>query len=117
MNNRKRWASKEEAKEFATKALQEGRTGLSFCAACDYLGWKAAEFNNDSFHDVLYADWLLSMGEEYIKEEIQNIKWEINTIYYLEGGVSRAQINELESYLQLAKEELKYLQSEEWKRR
>ena len=38
MNNRKRWANKEEAREYMNKLLREGNTGLSFCAVCDYLG-------------------------------------------------------------------------------
>lgn len=33
MNNRKRWASKEEAEKYAIKALREGNVGLSYCAA------------------------------------------------------------------------------------
>ena len=43
MSNRKRWATKQEAEKFATSAMEGGRTGLSFCAACDFLGWNPRE--------------------------------------------------------------------------
>ena len=39
MSKRKRWASKEEAEAYVHKALQENNLGLSFWAACDYIGW------------------------------------------------------------------------------
>lgn len=38
MSNQKRWANKEEAKTYMNKLLKEGKTGLSFCAVCDFLG-------------------------------------------------------------------------------
>ncbi len=43
MNQRKKWATKEAAKEYVAKALKEGKTGLTFCAACDFLGWVPTE--------------------------------------------------------------------------
>jgi hypothetical protein len=43
MSNRKRWATKQEAEKFIADALEGGRTGLSFCAACDFLGYNPRE--------------------------------------------------------------------------
>ena len=42
MNKRIRWASKEEAKQYALSAESKGNMGLSYCAACDFLGWNVA---------------------------------------------------------------------------
>ncbi len=115
MNDRKRWASKEEAEQYAIKAFNEGRTGLSFWAACDYLGWTAEKFKHIKlFQDSLYADWLISMGTKYIKEEIQNIKWEINNILFFENHRSKEPLKELEENLQIAKDELKDLKNRKW---
>lgn len=51
-------------------------------ALLDFLGWNNK--NNNNFGDSLYADYLIFMGEEYIKEEINDIKWELNNIEYVE---------------------------------
>ena len=116
MCENKRWASREEAEKYAYKAFREGRTGLPFWAACDFLAWTAEKFNNiKRFWDSLYADWLISMGTEYIEEEIQNIKWEINTILFLENRNTKDSLKELEEKLQVAKSELKYIKSRKWR--
>ena len=39
LNQRKRWADKAEAKTYALQAERTGKMGLSYCAACDFLGW------------------------------------------------------------------------------
>ena len=116
MSKRKRWASKEEAEAYVHKALQENNLGLSFWAACDYIGWTRKIITNiRNFQQALYADWLISRGIRYIKEEINNIKWELNTIRYLESRQTKAStIKDLEDDLQVAKDELDYLQK--WKK-
>ena len=112
MSKRKRWASKEEAEAYVHKALQENNLGLSFWAACDYIGWTRKIITNiRNFQQALYADWLISRGIRYIKEEINNIKWELNTIRYLESRQTKAStIKDLEDDLQVARSELDYLQ-------
>ena len=42
MSDRKRWANKEEAYAFAKEAEKSGKLGMSYAAACDYLGWDVA---------------------------------------------------------------------------
>ena len=113
MNNRKRWNNKEEAVRYAHKALDEGNRGLSFCAACDYLGFIV----NRDFHDVLYADWLLSRGISYIKEEISDIEWELNNTEYVEAYKYQPSTDHLEDYLKIAKDELRYLTRRIWRSR
>lgn len=39
LKTRQRWASKEEAYAFAKKAEKSGNLGMSYAAACDFLGW------------------------------------------------------------------------------
>ena len=41
-NSRQKWATKEEAKSYALKAEKSKNMGLTYCAACDYLGWDVA---------------------------------------------------------------------------
>ena len=41
-NFRKRWATKDEAKAYALKAESNKNTGLTYCAACDFLKWDVA---------------------------------------------------------------------------
>ena len=111
MNNRKKWANKEEAKHYAIKASRDGNRGLTFCAACDYVGW-TPDYNNDSRAELaLYADWLLSGGISFIKEEINDIKWELDLLDYVESPSNKAYYDSLESYLKVAKEELAYLKN------
>ncbi len=38
MEKRKKWATKDEAKAYLTRAKKAHNFGLSFCAACDFLG-------------------------------------------------------------------------------
>ena len=106
MNNRKRWPTKEAAKEYAIKALDEGRLGLTFCAALDFLGWDPSKRKLFDFN--LYADFLCAFGENYIKEEIKNLKWELDNNQYVESNNSHSYISDLEKYLKIAQEELKY---------
>lgn len=42
MNQRKRWATKKEAREYVLKAEKSNNMGLTYCAACDYLNWDVA---------------------------------------------------------------------------
>lgn len=110
MDKRKRWTTKEEARRYASKAFNEGRRGLSFWAACDYIGWTPTEVHNTKlFQGSIYADYLISEGKEYIEEEISSIKWEINTIQYSEDKNINASIKDLEDDLAIAQDELKYL--------
>lgn len=109
MSNKKKWANKEEARSYAIKASRDGNRGLTFCAACDYIGWAPDYKNASSAELALYADWLLSRGISYIKEEINNIKWELDLIDYVESPTNKAYHDSLESYLKVAKEELAYL--------
>ena len=61
--SRKRWASEEEAREFAVKAFHEGKTGLSFWAACDYIGWTPERVHKlKLFFELLYGDFLICAG-------------------------------------------------------
>ena len=115
MNTRKRWATKKEAEDYAIKAFQDGNVGLSYCAACDFLGWSPTDKDTKDFGDALYADWLISMGEEYIKEEIANIKWELDTMEYVELNKFKPSIRNLERYLKIAKNELRYLRRRRWR--
>ena len=39
MNQRKKWATREAAKAHIFQAERRGNMGLSYCAACDFLGW------------------------------------------------------------------------------
>ena len=114
MNNRKRWSSKEEAEKYAIKALREGNVGLSYCAACDYLGCNPDNKKINNFLNSLYGDWLISMGEDYIKEEIASIKWELDNMEYVEFYKFKPSIENLDIYLQIAKDELKSLKK--WRR-
>ena len=117
MSNRKRWASKEEARQYAIKAFHERRMGLSFWAACDYIGWSPKEVRDSkNFQDSLYADYLISMGKRFIKEEISDIKWEINNIQYVDNHSAGFTMEELESFLKTAQGELNYLNKRSWKR-
>ena len=113
MSDRKRWASKEEAQKYAVAALQNGNKGLSFWAACDYLGWSIKKVQNyDIFQNALYEDFLMSMGRKCLQEEIDNLEWEINTILHEDRGDSNASkeyLESLQSSLNIAKAELKDL--------
>ena len=110
MNSRQRWASKEEARNFAVKAFHEGRTGLSLWAACDYIGWTPKKVQNlKLFFESLYGDFLSSEGKRGIEEEISALEWEINNIRYVESRHIKASLREAEEYLKVAKSELHFL--------
>lgn len=47
MNQRKRWATKQEAMNYVAKCQREGHYGLRFCAACDFLGLDAAQVRKE----------------------------------------------------------------------
>lgn len=109
VNSRKRWASKEEARNFAFKAFHEGRTGLSFWAACDYIGWTPKKVRSFKlFFESLYGDFLSCEGKKGIEEEISALEWEINNIQYVESHHIKASIKEAEEYLKVAKDELRF---------
>ena len=113
---KKRWQNKEEAEKYIQKCFQNNNFGLSYCAACDYVGIKnPAEYRNKikSSHLAIYADCLIGL-----KREIKLLEYEVNNSEYVENHKFKELDNYLastEEYLQVAKEEYKYLNSEEFK--
>ena len=92
MENKKRWSSKEEAKEYALNCFNKGVMGLSFCAAIDYVGDKVLKDikNISMVRQSIYADSLLSRGLKDTFKEIDDLKYEL----YYEDFKSAAEYDE-----------------------
>lgn len=91
MNTRKRWATKEEARNYVSKCFDENHFGLKYCAACDFLGIDAAKYreNNKSFQLGLWEDYLISMPRYEAEKIIQSIKDEALDDEYANGSKSQ----------------------------
>lgn len=91
MSQRKRWAIKEEARNYISKCFNENHFGLKYCAACDFLGVDAVKYRerHKSFQLGIWEDYLISMPRHEVKEIIQNIKDEAIDNEYANGCKSQ----------------------------
>ena len=106
-----RWATKEEAKEYIDKCFKTQNFGLSYCAACDYVGLVPNEHKEYIKHIYLgiWADCLFD-----IKALINEIKYEIYNAEYVENHKFKdldCYLASNEEYLKVAVDELKFIQS------
>ena len=115
MNNCKRWKNKVEAENYIIKCFTTQNFGLSYCAACDYLGISnPIEYKNYK-KDIqlgIYADFILDL-----EEEINSLEYELNNFEYIEKSQYKNNstfLPTLEECLEALKNEYKYFNSEEF---
>ena len=86
MANNKRWATKQEAEEFIDKCFKDGNFGLSYCAACDFVGKEPVKSVNSAkeFCLGIHADCFMSYSDEQLISLINELKEEIYTAEYVE---------------------------------
>ena len=108
MNNRKRWANKEEAEKYIEKCFRTNNFGLSYCAACDYLGLVPNEYKEEvkGFRLGVWSDCLFCD----LRDLISNLQYEVYNSEYVENHKNREvdeYLETAEDYLAVAKAELK----------
>ena len=105
MGKRIRWNNKEEARRYAFKCINEGRTGLSFCAALDYVGEDLLKQIKSIllFRESIYADSLYSRGLKEVYEDITIFECEL----FYDTFKSAFDYDECLSWLQVAKDTAK----------
>ena len=117
MENRNRWANKEEAKEYIQKCFQTNIFGLSYCAACDFVGiGSPAKYREElkGFRLGIWADCILNLTDGDVEGLIDDLKYEIYNSEYVENHKTvelDSFLATTEEYLEVAKGELKYLQA------
>ena len=114
-----RWKSKEEAKEYIQKCFRTNNFGLSYCAACDFVGIEnPAKYREEmkGFRLGIWADCILSLTDGDIEGLIDDLKYEVYNSEYVENHKSADIDNYLatnEEYLEVAKAELRLVQEYE----
>lgn len=84
MSNNKRWNTKEEAQEYVSNSKNYG---LTFCAACDFLGINPNERNHNlrQFQLAITADCFISWSTRDILDLIDVLRDEIYSAEYVDG--------------------------------
>lgn len=107
---KKRWTNKEEAKEYISSCIREGNLGLSFCAACDFVGEKpTTEDKIKQFMLSIIADVFISWRTKDLIDHINLLEYAILSAEYVENYEYKDPddyIVSKEEILKLAKEEL-----------
>ncbi len=87
MAENKRWKTKEEAQEYISKAIQENNLGLSYCAACDFLGAEPVPRSKRSKRFLLgvYEDSFNLFSDKDLKDLISELEDSILTAEYVEN--------------------------------
>ena len=112
MSDNRRWKTKEEAEEFVSNAIKNHNYGLSYCAACDFLGIDPSKDNESAkqFHLSLVADCMMSWSNEQLKDLISELKDEMLTAEYVDSHKCKDPDDDLASakeIIEIAKQELR----------
>ena len=112
MNDNKRWKTKEEAKEYISNACKNHNFGLSYCAACDFLGIDPSEDrkNTKDFYLSLVSDCLMSWSKEDLRDLIDELQYEMFAREYVDSNKFKDPEGDLayaKEIIEIAKQELR----------
>ena len=114
-----RWKNREEAMDYIHKCFQTNNFGLSYCAACDFVGIEnPAKYKEEmkQFRLGIWADCILSLSNGDVEGLIDELKYDVYNSEYVEGHRSNEVDDDfatVEEYLDVAKNELKVMKSYE----